>query len=196
MKKPLAVAVSRLRSDALSSNRTPNYFELFGLPESFEVDLEDLQKRWKSRAAQVHPDRYVSGSAAEKRVAMQWSAEINEGYRVLKDPVSRARYLCEINGHPPSERTGSQLDAAFLEQQMQWRESLEEIRDVVSSTGQGNALLDALSVEVEQSRVQCVEQVARMLQAQCWPQADAALQQWMFVDKFIQEIARARSAIS
>lgn len=188
--------MSRLRSDALSSNRAPNYFELFGLSETFEVDLEDLQKRWKTRAAQVHPDRYVSGSPAEKRVAMQWSAEINEGYRVLKDPVSRARYICEINGHPVSDRPGSKLDAAFLEQQMRWREALEDIRESATPSSQSSVQLETLGVEVEQARVQCVEQVSRMIQAQCWPQADAALQQWMFVDKFSQEISRARNAIS
>ena len=188
--------VSRLRSDALSSNRTPNYFELFGLTQAFEIDLEDLQKRWKTRAAQVHPDRYVSGSAAEKRIAMQWSAEINEGYRILKDPVSRARYICEINGHPVSDRPGGKLDAAFLEQQMQWREALEDLREFATPTKQSSAQLELLADEVEQARVHCIEQVARMIQAQCWPQADAALQQWMFVDKFSQEILRTRSATS
>lgn len=192
---------SPLRFDALSSSRSPNFFELLGLPESFEIDSEDLQQRWKSAAAKVHPDRFASGTAAERRVAMQWSAQLNEAYRALRDPVSRARYLCEINGFPVGERTGGQLNPEFLEQQMVWRESLEEIRDSIGSGDvQSVALardtLSRLSEQVEQARQACVSQVSRMIDAHCWPQAATALQQWMFVDKFKQEISRVHQTDS
>lgn len=176
---------------------------MLGLPESFEIDKQDLDDRWKARAAQVHPDRFAAASAAEKRVAMQWSAQVNEAYRVLRDPVSRARYICELNGHPVGDRPGGQLPAEFLEQQMAWRESLEDIRETLahaesthtSMSGSSRRTLQALNDEVDQARESCIDQVSRMLSAQCWPQAAASLQQWMFVDKFQQEISRIRRQV-
>lgn len=172
---------------------SPDYFELFGLPQTFDIDAEDLQQRWKARVAQVHPDRFASAGAAERRVAMQWSSQINEGYRVLRDPVSRARYICEINGYPSTDRPGVRMDPEFLEQQMQWREALEEIREISPGEPQKvTELIASLSEQVQRARLECEQQVGRMIEAQCWPQAVAALNQWMFVDKFRQEIARGK----
>ena len=191
------VVASLSRFDALTSNRSPSFFELLGLAETFEIDPQDLQDRWKTAAAKVHPDRFAGGTAAERRVAMQWSAQLNEAYRTLRDPVSCARYICELNGHPVGDRPGGQLDADFLEQQMLWREALEEIRESTGSDDSQAPLhtreaVDSLRVQVEQARQACVTQVSRMIDAQCWPQAAAALQQWMFVDKFMQEVSRLK----
>ena len=75
-------------------------FELFGLPPRFALDAGALDVRWKELQRQVHPDKFAAQGAAAQRVAMQWSARINEAYRRLKSPLQRAAYLCELNGAP------------------------------------------------------------------------------------------------
>src|SRR5690625_1865721 len=97
-----------------------DYFELLGVERSMDLDADDLEQRWKARANKMHPDRFVGATSAEKRVAMQWSAQLNEAYRTLREPLSRARYLCTLHGHPVEEGTGTLLDVSLLEQQMQW----------------------------------------------------------------------------
>ena len=48
-------------------------------------------------------------------MSLQWTALVNEAKRILKDPLSRARYLA--TGDPkPKERGGIQPDGDFLEQ--------------------------------------------------------------------------------
>jgi hypothetical protein len=59
-------------------------------------------------------------------MAMQWAVRVNEAYQRLKDPLSRAAYLCELRGVPVRPSATPPCRRPFLMQQMQWREALEE----------------------------------------------------------------------
>jgi molecular chaperone HscB len=101
-------------------------FELFRLPQRFALDRADLDARWKTLQAQVHPDRFASADAQSQRQAMQWSVRVNEAYQRLKDPLKRAAYLCELHGVALEAESNTAMPAAFLMQQMAWREALDE----------------------------------------------------------------------
>ena len=167
-----------------------DHFELFGLARGFEVDPQDLELRWKERAAAVHPDRFASASDAEKRVAMQWSAAINEAYRVLRDPLKRAQYLCELAGHPTENQSNTAMDIAFLGQQMQWRETLEQIQG-----DRDAAALGELVQEIEADRKRRQAQTAQLIDQQQWDEVITRLHEWMFVEKFLQEIISTQRAL-
>src|SRR5690606_11457156 len=107
-----------------------------------------------------------------------------------------AKYLIEINGYPVEEKPGQQLDLEFLEQQMSWRETLEALRDNQDTGGNSMQQLQALAAEVQQAQQQCVSKLAQLIEARCWPQAAKALQQWMFVEKFNQEVLRATATVA
>jgi len=102
------------------------YYSLFGLPERFAMDLGVLDTAYRQVQAQVHPDRFAHRPEAERRVAMQWATLANEAHRVLRNPLQRARYLLERKGvHVETERNNV-MSPAFLMQQIEWRESVEE----------------------------------------------------------------------
>ena len=101
-------------------------FEIFGLPPLFAVDRQALDRRWKDLQREAHPDRFAAADAAAQRQAMQWSVRINEAYQRLKDPLKRAAYLCELNGAPVQAENITAMPAAFLMQQMEWREQLDD----------------------------------------------------------------------
>ena len=103
-------------------------FTLMGLPPHFVLDRRELEARWKALQAQVHPDRFAADGPAAQRQAMQWSVRVNEAYRRLRDPLTRAAYLCELRGSPIDAHRNTAMPAAFLHQQMAWREALEEAR--------------------------------------------------------------------
>jgi molecular chaperone HscB len=105
---------------------TDNDFQLFGLPETQAQDRAAIDARWKALQAEVHPDRFASEGAAAQRVAMQWAMRVNEAYQRLKDPLKRAAYLCELRGAPVGAENNTQMPPAFLMQQMEWREALDE----------------------------------------------------------------------
>jgi molecular chaperone HscB len=101
-------------------------FTLFGLPQRFAQDRATIDARWKDLQREAHPDKFAAQGAAAQRVAMQWSVRINEAYQRLKDPQRRAAYLCELHGAPINAENNTAMPAAFLVQQMEWREALDD----------------------------------------------------------------------
>jgi molecular chaperone HscB len=169
---PVAIASLHLQADD---------FTLFGLPPRFAIDLNALDARWKDLQRQAHPDRFATQGAAAQRVAMQWSVRINEAYQRLKDPLKRAAYWCELQGVPVNAENNTAMPAAFLMQQMAWREALDE--------ADSEEALDAILAQTRQESRQLQAQLAESVDVQADPVA--AVQQvraLMFVERFAQDV--------
>ena len=139
-------------------NLQSNDFELFGLVAQFAQDRSALDARWKDMQREAHPDKFAAQGDAAQRVAMQWSVRINEAYQRLKDPLKRAAYLCELAGAPINAHSNTAMPAAFLMQQMQWREELDEARSEHD--------LDTLRNEMDTAQRELLAAVAQQLDVQ------------------------------
>lgn len=107
---------------------TRDHFALFELPPTFALDKSKLDNAYRALQAEVHPDRFASQSEADRRLSLQWATQVNTAFQVLKSPLNRARYLLQLNGVDTAEETNTAMPAAFLMEQMEWRESIEEMR--------------------------------------------------------------------
>jgi len=105
-----------------------NFFELFDLPVSYHVDVNKIQQQYMKLQKQVHPDKFANGSDLEKRISMQQTSAINEAQTTLKDPVLRAIYLLKLKGVDFNLQNETTRDTGFLMQQLEIRESLENIK--------------------------------------------------------------------
>ena len=74
-----------------------SYFALFGLPQAFDIDPQQLRRRYLQLSREVHPDRGV-GAGVSESLRLQLSAQTNQAHEVLSDPVLRAEYLLELSG--------------------------------------------------------------------------------------------------
>ena len=158
-----------------------NDFELFGLPMGFAVSSQAVDARWKELQREAHPDKFAAQGAAAQRLAMQWSVRINEAYQRLRDPVKRAAYLCELHGAPVQAENNTAMPAAFLMQQMEWREALDETHT--------EAALEALLAEVQKARAQCLAELAQAIDvAGDYIQAVGQVRALMFIDRFATEV--------
>lgn len=106
-----------------------NYFQLFNIPVSFDVDLSELPQTYQQLQRLTHPDKFASGTEQQKLVAIQKNAQVNDAYSVLKSPLSRAEYLLSLCGIDLQHEQQTIKDTAFLMQQMEWREELAEITE-------------------------------------------------------------------
>ena len=158
-----------------------NDFVLFGVPEGFAQDRAQLDERWKQLQREAHPDRHAAQGAAAQRVAMQWSVRINEAYQRLKDPLKRAAYLCEQRGAPINAESNTAMPTAFLMQQMQWREALDDAAT--------EADLDALARELSVARAQVLAHIERLLdEAQDAAAAAHEVRALMFIERFDHDV--------
>ncbi len=158
-----------------------NDFALFELPQQFAIDRAQLDERWKALQREVHPDRFAAEGAAAQRVAMQWSVRINEAYQRLKDPLKRAAYLCELRGVPVNAESNTAMPAAFLMQQMEWREALDDTQEV--------GALEDLADEVAAERKRVQQSLAQLLDdTQDTASAVGQVRALMFIERFAAEV--------
>ena len=158
-----------------------NDFELFDLPQLFNLSRPELDARWKALQKQVHPDQFVSQGAVEKRLAMQWSVRINEAYQRLKTPLSRAAYICELNNCPVRAEDNTSMPADFLMLQMQWREALEEADNLEELT--------SLQSEIEQHQNATMSRLTQFLDVEHrWDDAVREVRALMFIGRFQQDL--------
>lgn len=158
-------------------------FELFGIPQQFAQDRAALDERWKELQREAHPDKFAAQGAAAQRVAMQWSVRINEAYQRLKDPVQRAAYLCELNGAPINAENNTAMPAAFLMQQMELREALDE------ASSEEN--LDEINQQAAQIMREMLSKAEQLIdQSKDFTAAAQAVRALLFVQKFQADIER------
>ncbi len=105
-----------------------NAFTLLGFEPALELDASELNSRFERLRTEFHPDKFSQGSALERRLAVQRAADINAAYAALSNPLARAQLYFALRGITLDEAR-SMDDAAFLMQQMELREALEEARD-------------------------------------------------------------------
>lgn len=70
-----------------------DYFEFYSLPRNLTIDTADLQSRFYSLSRQLHPDRFTRKPPREQEYSLEASSILNDGLRVLRDPVLRAEYV-------------------------------------------------------------------------------------------------------
>jgi molecular chaperone HscB len=165
----------------------PDHFALFALPARFALDEAALERAYKGVQSKVHPDRFAAGSAAERRVAMQWAARANEAYRTLKRPHARAAYLCERAGVAIEAGSNTAMPADFLMQQMEWREALDEAR--APADAERLAQLAEL-IDEQRGRLMADLESAIDVRADFVAAADL-VRRLMFIDKFREELREA-----
>lgn len=134
-----------------------NYFQLFGIAVRFAVNADDLALRYRDLQRAAHPDRYAGASAQERLLAVQQAARINEAYRTLKEPLTRATYILHLKGVELDE-ADTRMDPAFLMSQMELREELGS----VPSAPDPHALLDRLRNAAEQTERMLMEEISAL----------------------------------
>ena len=166
-----------------------DYFRFFGLNQQFKIDLPALDQAYLAIQKEVHPDRHARGSDAEQRLAMQLATLANTALQTLKNPIQRGLYICHLHGVDAKLETNTAMPAAFLMKQMEWRENLDEQAEDLSA-------LEALMVEVEQSKEDTLAEISQAIDgAKNYNRAAELLRGLLFIDKFAVELDDAISAL-
>lgn len=129
------------------------YFDLLSLPQQYDLDLALLEKHYRKMQSEVHPDKFVTATPAQRLHSMQMATLANEAYQTLKHPTARARYLLKLQGIDTEEHSNTAMPADFLMSQMEWREAIEDAKI-------------AKDVDALEKQLQHMKQESNYLQAQ------------------------------
>jgi molecular chaperone HscB len=105
-----------------------DYFRFFGLDKALTIDSSRLQQRFYELSREYHPDRFSLRPPAEQARAQQASAFLNDGYRVLRDPIGRAEYVLKQEGFDIGEQRTKDVPAELLEEVFELNMALEDLR--------------------------------------------------------------------
>lgn len=75
-----------------------DYFFLLNLKPAFDLDIKQLEAAYFHAQQQHHPDRVAGKPKVARQAELLLSADVNQAYNVLKDPLSRAEYLLSTQG--------------------------------------------------------------------------------------------------
>lgn len=171
----------------MTTDFTQDFFALFGLAPSFKLDPMALETAYHDMQTRVHPDRFAHLPEADKRVSMQWATRINEAYRTLKNPLSRAHYYLHLKGVDSATDSNTAMPPEFLIEQMEWREAVAE-----AHTAEDLAELEKLLLRLKHQHAGVVDEIEHDLdRAHDYPAAAAALRRLMFVEKLQHDILDA-----
>ena len=161
-----------------------NYFEIFNLPVSFDLDDDRLSVTYRDLQKEVHPDRFASGGEQQSRLAVQMTSLVNQAFDTLKLPVSRAHYLLELSGLDIDHEKDTTMDPMFLMEQMELREEFESVR----SKSDPLAEIDRLLKQVKVSMHEIMQAFSNAYQAKDMNKAHELSRKMQFLNKNTQEL--------
>jgi molecular chaperone HscB len=103
-------------------------FAILGIARGFDVDLREVERAHRELARLCHPDRHVRASVSEKRQALSKAVEVNEAWRIVRDPIRRAEALLSVSGVEVGEDREPPAAAEFLMEMLEQREALSDAR--------------------------------------------------------------------
>ena len=165
-----------------SMNNFSDFFSLLSLLPSYEIDPKKLESAYFREQRLYHPDRFIGKEDAERIAALQRSADINNAYDTLKDPLKRAQYLLLSQGI----FVGTERDSVKPSQELliEFRESIEEAKTP-------NELFKiADQLEEEHQRLQRMISVA--YDAEEWNKMAQLLLKLSYVNKTLEDIRKQK----
>ena len=120
-----------------------NYFDFYGLPETFNLNDADVKKKFYQLSKQYHPDFYANEDQAKQQEILELSTLNNKAYQTLANPAKRLEYILRLH-NLVSEGAKPQLPADFLIEMMDIN---ERIMEVDSATELGSITAEVLAIE-------------------------------------------------
>ena len=160
-----------------------DHFARLGLPAALDLEAASLDRAYFALQRQWHPDRFVAKPPEERARASVEAAALNDAYRTLKDPLSRAVYLAGLKGVELPGDGKTIDDPELLMEAMEAREELHE-----APSGEA---VDALAAKARDDMNKAMAGLGSLFLANDRAAIRKTLLRLRYLDKFAEE-ARAR----
>lgn len=107
----------------------------------FALNLAQLEKAYFAAQRATHPDRFIGKPEAERVAAISRSTLVNDAYETLKNPLTRAEHLLELQGIDALADDAKVPPTILME--------MMELRERVMDAGQDGAALAGIVSEIK-----------------------------------------------
>jgi molecular chaperone HscB len=102
-----------------------NYFELFELPVSIQIDKTKLAQKYFELQKKYHPDFFAKATEHEQAEALEISSQLNKALKTFKNQDQTIKYVLQLK-QLLEEEEKYQLPPAFLMEMMELNEELSD----------------------------------------------------------------------
>ena len=116
----------------LTLGRQGDYFRYLGVPRKLNLDIADLEQKFRSLSRHFHPDYFYNATPTERRASLERSSYLNDAYRTLRQPIARIGYLLELEGFGTTTagQASNEVPPALLEEVFALNEELDSVREL------------------------------------------------------------------
>ena len=158
----------------------PDKFAVLGLERAYELDLAQVEERYRTLSRKLHPDRFARASPKERRFSLEQTTLLNDAWRTLKDAARRAEHLLELRGVKVASDVT--MSPEFLEQTLDDREKLMDAK------AEG-APLEPLARGVREKRDAALAEVRALLTGEVDPgRAAELLARMRYYSRYLDEV--------
>jgi molecular chaperone HscB len=157
-------------------------FAILGVPESYDLSGDELERKYRELSLRLHPDRFAKAPAAERVAALSKSTALNDAYRTLRSPVGRAEHLLELGGK--ALREGEHVEPGFLMEILELREGLSEAKAAGDTTR-----VEALGADVAARRDAAMAELPALFAAGKLDEAKKEIIALRYFQRFLDEHA-------
>lgn len=157
-----------------------DYFALFGLVPTFDLELPALEKTYFNLQRTHHPDRMAGKPEHERLAAVQQSMTINEAYQTLRSPLTRAEHI--LSQHGIRVNTEKDTVKPSLELLMEIMELREQLAEAAPET------IQTLATDAENRIQQTMQTLSTSFEKQDWQTAAQATLRLGYLEKLRSEI--------
>lgn len=155
-----------------------NFFEIFEIPQRFEIDSEQLEQKYFKFQKRFHPD---NASFAD----IEQSIIVNQAYKILSNSIARASYILQLNGIDiENDSRAPKPDLATLEEILELQEMVAEI-----SANQAQNL----SKNLQQRIKLLLQEVATKLENKEFEVAAQVLIKTKYFDKTLRDLKELKN---
>lgn len=104
-----------------------NFFELFNIPISLQVDAAVVKAKFYELSRKYHPDFFSQATEAEQEEALEKSSLVNKAFKVFSNKEETLKYVLQLKDLLEDEEK-YKLSPDFLMEMMELNEALMDAK--------------------------------------------------------------------